>query len=394
MIRPTFIYLLCSAALQAATVPAGTEIAVRLMTPLSSAKAKIADPVRVIAIAPVVISDMVALPAGTTIEGKVAAVKPATASTAAELDIRFTSPVVAHISAVDNARESVDAKGVVAGIVGAETFSGRLDQGLAKLQSNSRFAALAGIIQGAKETLKIQDADPEINFPEGTEFTLQVNKPFTWEVADKSPFSRLQPVPNPDALIALVNTQPFRTFAERPPRPSDLTNIMFIGSEAQLREAFEKAGWSTSAKLSSESKMETARAIIEARGYKEGPMSVLLLAGNPPDMVYQKGNNTYAQRHHLRIFRRPDTFDGQAVWVCSSTHDTGIDFSESDRTFIHKIDSNIDRERAKVVSDLVFTGLVAGIALVDRPAIPQNATNATGDALQTDGKMAVVQFQR
>ncbi len=68
-------------------------------------------------------------------------------------------------------------------------------------------------------------------------------------------------------------------------------------------------------------------------------MSVLLLEGQPPDLAYQKGNNTFAQRHHLRIFRRPGTFDGKPVWVCSSTHDIGIDYSERDRTFIHKIDS-------------------------------------------------------
>jgi hypothetical protein len=147
------------------------------------------------------------------------------------------------------------------------------------------------------------------------------------------------------------------------------------------------------AQLNAQSKLETARALIEARGYKEGPMSILLLDGRAPDMAFQKGNNTFAQRHHLRIFRRPGTFDGKPIWVCSSTHDIGIDFSERDRTFIHKIDPQIDRERAKVVNDLIFTGLIRSIALVERPQIPNNATNATGDRLETDGSMAVLLFQ-
>ncbi len=95
----------------------------------------------------------------------------------------------------------------------------------------------------------------------------------------------------------------------------------------------------------------------------------------------------------LRIFRRPGTFDGKPIWVCSSTHDIGIDFSDRDRTFIHKIDSQIDKERAKVVNDLLFTGLIRSIALVDRPDIPQNATNATGDSMKTDGAMAVLLFE-
>jgi hypothetical protein len=168
---------------------------------------------------------------------------------------------------------------------------------------------------------------------------------------------------------------------------------MFLATEAELRAAFDKAGWSTAARLSTQSKLETARALIEARGYKEGPMSVLLLEGQPPDLAYQKGNNTFAQRHHLRIFRRPGAFDGKPVWVCSSTHDIAIDYSERDRTFIHKIDPQIDRERAKVVNDLIFTGAIRSIALVERPDIPKNATNATGDSLQTDGGMAVLLFQ-
>ena len=172
-----------------------------------------------------------------------------------------------------------------------------------------------------------------------------------------------------------------------------MTNIMFIGTEEELRAAFEKAGWFQPSRLNTASKLETARALIEARGYNEGPMSILLLDGRAPDLAYQKGNNTFAKRHHLRIFRRPETFDGKPVWVCSSTHDTGIDFSDRDRTFIHKIDPDIDKERAKVVNDLLYTGMIRSIALVERPDIPQNATNATGDSLRTDGGMAVLLFQ-
>jgi hypothetical protein len=121
-------------------------------------------------------------------------------------------------------------------------------------------------------------------------------------------------------------------------------------------------------------------------------MAVLLLENRAPDMTWQKGNDTFARRHHLRIFRRPGTFDGKAIWVCSSTHDIGINYSERDHTFIHRVESSIDQERAKVVSDLSFTGLVRLLALVDRPEVPTETSNATGDTLTTDGRMAVVLF--
>jgi hypothetical protein len=90
---------------------------------------------------------------------------------------------------------------------------------------------------------------------------------------------------------------------------------------------------------------------------------------------------------------RPEQYEGRPVWVIAATHDTGISFSEGNRTFIHRIDSAIDREREKVANDLIYTGHVASMLLVSRSGIPQNAENATGDALVTDGKIAVLVLQ-
>jgi hypothetical protein len=165
-----------------------------------------------------------------------------------------------------------------------------------------------------------------------------------------------------------------------------------LGSRQQVESAFQKAGWSPAAKLSDQSKLETFRAMAKMRGYQEAPVSVLLLDGRPPDLVFEKINDTFAARHHLRIWQRPGQFNGQDIWVCSATHDTGISFSDESRTFIHKIDSNIDLERAKVVNDLLLTGLVHGLSLVERSGLPRNMSNATGDLLKTDGAMAVASF--
>jgi len=135
-----------------------------------------------------------------------------------------------------------------------------------------------------------------------------VTQPFEWRGIDRGPTSKLQAFPNQEALVDLVNRQPFGTMTENLARPSDVTNIMFLATDDELRAAFDKAGWSARSRLNTKSKLETARALIEARGYKEGPMSLLVLDGSVPDMAYQKGNNTFAKHHHLRIFRRPATF--------------------------------------------------------------------------------------
>ena len=387
--------------LLAVEIPSGTELSIRLTNKVASEAPAPHPEVHAVLIAPVIANGNVALAAGAELTGTVKQGKAATDKDPAQLQIVFTaiSDGAAHadISAVmtglDNARETIDGTGLITGIAPNDTFTSRIDQGITKLQGSDKFAGLAGLVAGAKQVLNIQDANPNIDYDAGAEFTLRLTEPLNWRGTPLGPTSKLTPFPNESGLVDLVNRQPYRTIAEEPPRPSDITNLMFLGTEDELRSAFAKAGWSVPAQLNAQSKLETARALIEARGYKEGPMSILLLDGRAPDIAFQKGNNTFAQRHHLRIFRRPGTFDGKPVWVCSSTHDIGIDFSDRDRTFIHKIDPQIDRERAKVVNDLIFTGLIRSIALVERPQIPKDATNATGDHLETDGSMAVLLFQ-
>jgi hypothetical protein len=206
------------------------------------------------------------------------------------------------------------------------------------------------------------------------------------------PERKLEPIADMGALEKLIAAEPFQTMAQSPPKPSDITNLLLVGTAEQIAQAFKDAGWSTAAELNTESKFETLRAIAENRGYHEAPVSILLLDGKPPDMVFQKMLNTFAKRHHLRVWRRSATFEGRPVWSVAATHDIGISFSERDRTFIHLIDHNIDKERTKVVEDLAFTGRVKSSVLVDRPHVPKKSENATGDALETDAKIAVLVF--
>jgi hypothetical protein len=255
---------------------------------------------------------------------------------------------------------------------------------------SQRLSGLAGLFEKAKAAV-LQEPDANIVYDPGVELAIKLDQPMELKPSG-SGFANLQSVPSEAQLIDMVLRQPFQTRAQSPPKPSDITNIMYIGTQDQVSQAFAAAGWSQAAANDTMSKFETFKAIAESRGYKEAPVSVLLLENNPPDLVFEKGTNTFSQRHHLRVWRRPGNFRGQPVWVCAATHDTGIEISPEDRTVIHKVDSQIDRERAKVVNDLLLTGMVKSLALVDRPAVPRESSNATGDKLITDGKMAVILF--
>ena len=53
----------------------------------------------------------------------------------------------------------------------------------------------------------------------------------------------MTPIADEDALADLVNRQPFQTMAQRPSKPSDVTNLMLIGTLEQVQQAFKDAGW-------------------------------------------------------------------------------------------------------------------------------------------------------
>ena len=395
--RLAVVFVALAASANAIEIPSGTQIQIRLTTALNTTTGKAGQEFAAVVIAPVIAGGRVAIGDGSKVTGRIkevtAAVNP---DDQAVLDLSFDqlsdgfghkAALAARVQGIDNARESVDSNGKISGIVASQTGSGRLDQGINKVAQKNQ--GLADLLKTIKDTV-VKETDANIDYEAGVEMTIELTKPLNWTGVAKPPDVR--PIEPQEVLVRLVDTAPFRTMAEKPPKPSDITNLMFIGAEEQLRKAFDTAGWSTAAQLSSKSKFETFRAMTEMRGYKEAPMSVLLLDGHPPDIEFEKLNDTFNARHHLRIWHLMAKFQGRDVWVCGATHDTGIDFSEQNRTFIHKIDGQIDRERAKVVNDLLFTGLVRGLSLVDRPEVPAKLFNATGDAVETDGKMAVVSF--
>jgi len=396
-LKTAVLWLLAAVLAPAARIPSGAQIQVRLVTEINTSTSKVGDPFQALVIAPVVVDGRVAMAAGAALAGHIkevtAAVNP---DDQAVLALAFDdihdangkkTSIAAKLSGIDNSREKVDADGRIQGIVASKTGSGRLDQGINKVaEKYPSFAELLGTVKQA--VLKPTDAN--IDYKAGVEMTIELTKPLDWTGAVKMPdIAAIEPQ---DQLFRLVNSEPFRTATQKDQSPSDITSLMFLGSRQQIEDAFQKAGWSPAAKLNDQSKLETFRAMAEMRGYQEAPVSILLLDGRAPDLVFEKLNDTFAARHHVRIWQRPGVFSGKGIWVCSATHDTGISFSDENRTFIHKIDPQVDLERAKVVNDLLLTGLLHGLSLVERSGLPQNMSNATGDALKTDGSMAVVGF--
>jgi hypothetical protein len=93
------------------------------------------------------------------------------------------------------------------------------------------------------------------------------------------------------------------------------------------------------------------------------------------------------KRDHVRLWRT--TLDGREVWLGAGTRDKGVGFDTHGMGFTHRIQSNIDLERQKIVSDLVFSGCSDAAGFVDRPSL----TAAGDSSVLTDGRLAVLQVR-
>ncbi|HMF53296.1 MAG TPA: LssY C-terminal domain-containing protein, partial [Edaphobacter sp.] len=234
-------------------------------------------------------------------------------------------------------------------------------------------------------------AEPEILYRAGTELILENIRPLITSTVYPSSVKPDADTPEErEKLQVFVKGIPYRTTTKGSNKVSDLTNLVFVGPPAALQRAFAAAGWLPTDDLNAGSTFRTLKTLTGNQTYTQAPMSILLLDERAPLFALSKTTNTFMARHHLRVFPTDQRYNGQTVLTSSSTQDIGIAFSRRQKTFIHVIDQHIDNERSKVVNDLMFTGCVESLDMVERPWVPRDAYNSTGDRLLTDGEAAVV----
>jgi len=293
-----------------------------------------------------------------------------------------TSPLYARVIDVDNSRETVRNNEIL-GIIQPHAST---KAGLA-MAAVGAINPIAGYTINAVRTVYGLSIRREILFPAGTDIQIQVVRPSM--LKEKADWPGWPVMPLTPELQAIVHQAPLRTKA-KDGTPSDLTDLMFIGSHEEIASAFNEAGWFEADPLTMGSAIKTAQATMRQAGYATAPVSSLTLEGRPPDLVFQKSLDTFAKRHHVRIWKLPATYQGREVWVGAATHDISVDRARAGTKWSHRIDPHIDRERDWVESDLLFVGTGIGYVDVPRPGAPRITKNATGDQILTDGIMTVV----
>lgn len=382
-------------------VPAGTPLHVRLTTAVGSYESKPGMAVRAVLIAPVVAGEDVLIPAGSTLSGEVTRVNRVglgivheTAGLALDFS-KVTLPdggtmsVSTRLRQVDNGREHVARDGSILGVRTTNSISYRATGYIRTLLSWEVHVRLASL---AIRMLFIQVPEPEIYYPSGSELTLAVTEPMLADAQPEAIDTAALTWQERGDLQEIIETLPDRTYASGSKRPSDLINMLFIGSRDQIGAAFRAAGWVESKAPSLRSRIKGIRAVAEFSGYLSAPMTTLLVNDAEPDLYWEKGLNDFAKRDHIRMWKQPETWDGQEVWVGAATRDVDYAYMRPGHMFTHQIEQNVDRERDKIAHDLEFTSCTDAVDYWERPEFPRLTYNATGDPMSSDARLAVVRM--
>jgi hypothetical protein len=387
-----------TACVNAETLPAGTRVSIRVQEAISSAQAKVGDPVNAQVTAAVPSDEHPALSAGLLVSGSVRRVFQSQKGQPARMQIVFdqmrrseggpATTIAAKIADVDNAREVIEADGTICGLKPLRMQPSKKEY-LLMAVAYAHPLILASF--ESERLLRMEMDKPTIRYVPGADMTLELTAPLDVKALTGPVGLNAGTLVSEREFTQLVARQPLRTHADG--TVSDQTNFLFIGTAEQMDAAFTTAGWKLAAGRGFHSDLRTVAALFERTGYAAEPVSTLTLGGLPPDRVYEKQTNTISKRHHIRIWLQKERLSGAPVWIAAATHDIGVAFSRAARGLTHRVESNVDIERAKVLDDLRFSGLVDRFAFVARSSATREFRNATGDSLVSDGRMAVIVFR-
>lgn len=174
--------------------------------------------------------------------------------------------------------------------------------------------------------------------------------------------------------------------------PGDMVNVLIVGTQDQVIQAFTTAGWVQVDTSMQSTVINAILGSLDKKDYLTMPMSTLYLFDRPQDYGFAHAEpvRVAMSRNHLRIWKSPYEVNGRPLWCVAATHDIGFERDQRNNGVTHKIDSAIDGEREYVNGTLSGTGLVARRDHVTPPGPLTSAKTATGGEFHSDGRILVL----
>lgn len=387
--------------------PAGSVLHVRLTNAVGSFASRPGSSIQAVLIAPVRVDSETVIPAGSVLSGHVKSVRRVGLGVlheTASLDPVFDTislpgqsarPIVTQLAAVDNGREEVTPSGSIREVRSSGSWGNRAAH---YLRAVAMLNVHAQLLTWAVKSIVVQVPEPEIYLPSGAELTLALSKPLrVYTRSGSSDQTRTLTQDEFASLAPIISDLPARSFT--PPsrssesgRPADLVNLLFIGSREEISTAFTAAGWVQPRAKSFRAGMSEALAAALNRSDHDAPMSAMRINNVEADMSWQKGFNDVSKRHHIRLWKLDETWEGQELWVGAATRDVEFGYLRPGKMATHRVEEQVDHERDKIAYDIAFASCAEVEDWVVRPDAMRVTRNATGDRMQTDGQLAVVKM--
>ncbi len=160
----------------------------------------------------------------------------------------------------------------------------------------------------------------------------------------------------------------------------DPVNIILIGSEKQIKKAFEDIGWYGSDKINIKSATKMIYAFLNNKAYLKAPMSSLFLFGRRQDIDFQQPiGKSPRKRHHIRFWgvdvnKIEDPLDIKfwtekkkiklnecLSWVGAGSEDLGFGFTRLTFKISHRVNHRVDHERKYILDSLKEKNIIGKV---------------------------------
>lgn len=347
------------------TIPDGTPIKVQLVQSVSSAHAKVGDPLDFVVVQDVNVAGFTVIPGGTIAHGSVTGVQhKRLLGVGGNLSLKIDS-----LTMSDGERVELRASEKVKG--GSRT----------KLMVGAMIVTSLIFLPATPVFLLTRGHDSTV--VKSTEITARIEGPVS------VPLAGLAHARESSGQVGeMMSHLPPRVFSGEG-REGDMVNLVFVANEKDLQLAFERGGWVKTDKWTPKFVWHLAE-----HGTKDLalPMARFYLFGRVQDYSYAlpDPNAVMSRRHHLRIWRTDYTVNGTPIWAGAATHDVAIEIAKHGRLINHRIDPAVDVERDFVGSNLAEATSISRrqYLYVDDPVL--QAQTASGEPYHSDGKILML----
>jgi hypothetical protein len=177
--------------------------------------------------------------------------------------------------------------------------------------------------------------------------------------------------------------------------PGDPLNVALVGSESQLKNSMEAAGWLPADPLSIKSDLKIAADTVLDRPYKKAPVSSLYLWGRKEDLAFEfPVGKSPGKRHHVRFWKSAQVdAAGRPAWFGSATYDERVGLSHTTGQVTHHISADVDAERDFLFAALKKAGGVKEVQVVEDFHKVRQGKNGGGDPWRTDGRLFIAELK-